>query len=136
MPIAASLFRIHDQHRTQLLFGNPINLVDKKNSRVAIFDEKTLVLYEIVTRRTNVYLFRGIGKTSVPYVQPAVNVLSHGCNVLQKRKVLKTLEWLDQNHLEPNNLDDLFWLKIQSIINSKRYGKKQLLSIIESHFDL
>lgn len=131
MSIAVSLFRNDDKFYTQLIYGNPSKIINSTNGNIALVNENELYLYEVVVRKTNVYLFRGIGETSIPFVRPSVNIVSHGANIMQKNKLLKTLNWLETNGYVPNNLDDHFWLKLQSILNYKDYGKKHLFSLLE-----
>ena len=135
MAIAISLFKKDETFYTQLLYGDPIKLTPTDNGTIALLDDNSLVLYETVVRKTNVYLFRGAGDVSIPFVKPSVNLIFHVTNKIQKRKILKTIEWIIAHGLSPDDFNDHFWMKIQSIINAKHYGKKQLVSIIESHIN-
>ncbi|WP_198266614.1 hypothetical protein [sulfur-oxidizing endosymbiont of Gigantopelta aegis] len=131
MTIAVSLFRKDDKFYTQLLYGRPTKIVNSDNGKIALVSENELFLYETVVRKTNVYLFRGVGDISIPFVSPGVNLISHGNNIMQKNKLIKTLKWLEDHGYDPNQFDDDFWLRVQAIINSKSYGKKHLLSLLE-----
>lgn len=131
MTIAVSLFRKDDKFYTQLLHGRPTKIVNSDNGKIALVSENELFLYETVVRKTNVYLFRGVGDISIPFVSPGVNLISHGNNIMQKNKLIKTLKWLEDHGYDPNQFDDDFWLRVQAIINSKSYGKKHLLSLLE-----
>jgi hypothetical protein len=89
MTIAVSLFRKDDKFYTQLLYGRPTKIVNRDNGKIALVSENELFLYETVVRKTNVYLFRGVGDISIPFVSPGVNLISHGNNIMQKNKLIK-----------------------------------------------
>ena len=123
MTIAVSLFRKDDKFYAQLLYGRPTKIVNSDNGKIALVSENELFLYETVVRKTNVYLFRGVGDISIPFVSPGVNLISHGNNIMQKNKLIKTLKWLEDHGYDPNQFDDDFWLRVQAIINSKSCGE-------------
>ena len=133
MAIAVSLFKKDEKFFTQLLYGVPVKLTPTDHGTIAVLEDNALVLYETVARKTNVYLFRGSGEVAIPFVKPSVNLMVHVNNKTQKRKILKTMDWMIAQGLSPDKFNDHFWMKIQAIINAKHYGKKQLLSIIENH---
>ncbi len=132
MTILVSLFSSSARLRSSVLYGQPMDVIRGELENLALFCDDKLVLYQLVTRRCQTFLFRGAGTVSVPGVWPGVNLISHGANSVQSRKLVRSVLWLTEHGYDPQHVKDAVWLRISGLLNQEKYGVKQLCRLLEA----
>jgi hypothetical protein len=131
LSIAVTLFNRGQRLRSAVLYGSAQSLDARDEGAIAAFSMQTLVLYQLVTRNIQTFLFRGAGGVTVPGVSPSVNLISQGANATQSRRLTRTVFWLLDNHYPPDAIDDALWLRINALLNKETYSVKQLRWLLE-----
>ena len=128
--ITVSLFDQGERLRAAVLYGQPAgDLAGEHGERVS-FSANALVLYQLTTHRLQSFVFRGFGTISVPGVDPAVNLLCHATNATQSRKLVRSVMWLADHGVAPEQLPDALWLRISALLNQEKYGVRQLRRLV------
>ena len=131
--ITVSLFDQGERPRAAVLYGQPACIVPGESAECAHFSANALVLYQLTTQRLQSFVFRGFGTVSVPGVDPAVNLLCHATNATQSRQLVRSVLWLADHGLAPEQLPDALWLRISALLNQEKYGVRQLRRLLAAN---
>lgn len=130
--VAASVYRETGYFYAHILRGQIDAVKPADQGQIAIVDGVTLAVYESVGRAVNCYVFRGAGDVLVPGLAPGANVLCHALGRVQRRRLLTTLDWLDQHAGGADRFDDLFWLRLHAVVNRRDYGVRHLKRLVDA----
>ncbi len=125
-----AVFNEGQRLRSAVLYGAPVREETVQCVTVAHFADDALVLYQLVTRRTQTFLLHGHGGSTVPGISPAVNLLAHGQNATESRKLARSVAWLAAHGYVPESLSDTLWLRISALLNRKGYGLRDLRLLV------
>ncbi len=131
LPIGA-----HDLPRSDLVSGEPREIVRGARGCVALFDPGEVVAYRIRQRRhTRLFVFRTVEvgeplATEVPGVRPRVRLLVAVRTAARARLAERLFAYLVRTGHLPSRLSDGFYLRVGAVLSGRLPPRKILASLL------